>query len=187
MKQNQLQTGLVDASAAGWIPPTTTFASPPTAATGSVYVFTDALFPGAAVGGGSSLSTCRWSGSAWVSTGGQAARGFGASFDGGGVALSSGLTAYLSVPTGGTITAWTILVDAGTCTIKVWKIAAGTAIPTVSNNINTSGVAISTGTAVHSTTVSDFTTVTVTNGDIVGVHLQAVASATQIYFSVELT
>ncbi len=67
MKQNQLQTGLIDASAADWIPPTTTFASPPTPATGSVYTFTDALITGSSVGGGSSLSICRWSGSAWVS------------------------------------------------------------------------------------------------------------------------
>ncbi len=67
MKANEVQTGFVNASAAGWIPPTTTFASPPGApATGSVYVFTDALTSGANVGGGSSLSICRWSGSTWV-------------------------------------------------------------------------------------------------------------------------
>jgi hypothetical protein len=72
MKQNSLETGFINAGAAGWIPPTTTFASPPgSPATGSVYVFTDALTSGAAVGGGSALSTCRWSGSAWVSAGGS--------------------------------------------------------------------------------------------------------------------
>ncbi len=67
MKQNAVETGLINASAAAWIPPTTTFASPPGApVTGSVYMFTDALTSGANVGGGSSLSICRWSGSAWV-------------------------------------------------------------------------------------------------------------------------
>ncbi len=67
MKENSVQTGLVDATSAAWKPPTTTFASPPgTLYTGSVYVFTDALTSGANVGGGSSLSICRWSGSVWV-------------------------------------------------------------------------------------------------------------------------
>ncbi len=67
MKENQVQTGLVDATSAAWKPPTTTFASPPgTLYTGSIYMFTDALTSGANVGGGSSLSICRWSGSAWV-------------------------------------------------------------------------------------------------------------------------
>ena len=68
VKQNSVESGFINAGAAAWIPPTTTFASAPQSpATGSVYLFTDALTPGAIVGGGSSLSTCRWSGSAWVS------------------------------------------------------------------------------------------------------------------------
>jgi hypothetical protein len=191
MKQNSVESGFLNAASAGWVPPTTTFASPPSSpATGSVYIFTDALFAGAAVGGGSALSTCRWSGSAWVSAGGsgvQLARGFGAAFDGSGAVLTTTLTAYVKVPSGGTITAWSIIVDTGTCTIKVWKKAAGTAIPTVSDNINTSGVAISSGTVVRSTTVSDFTTLAVADGDIIGIHIQAVSSATQINFQIELT
>ncbi len=67
MKQNSVETGLINAAAAAWVPPTTTFASPPgSPVTGSVYVFTDALTSGANVGGGSALSICRWSGSVWV-------------------------------------------------------------------------------------------------------------------------
>jgi len=67
MKQNAVETGLINASSAAWIPPTTTFASPPgSPVTGSVYLFTDAAYAGASSGGGSSLSLCRWSGSAWV-------------------------------------------------------------------------------------------------------------------------
>ena len=68
---NRVENGFVDAHAANWIPPTTSFASPPSSPrTGTVYLFTDALTPGAAVGGGTSLSYCRWSGSAWVAVGG---------------------------------------------------------------------------------------------------------------------
>lgn len=70
-KQNVLQTGLVDAHGANWIPPTSTFASPPSSpATGSVYIFTDASAAGACSAGGSALATCRWSGSAWSALGG---------------------------------------------------------------------------------------------------------------------
>lgn len=76
MKQNSVETGFINAGAAGWIPPTTTFASAPQSpATGSVYLFTDALTPGANVGGGTSVSTCRWSGTAWVSGGGTGPAG----------------------------------------------------------------------------------------------------------------
>ena len=70
-KQNIVQTGSVDAHGANWIPPTSTFASPPSsAATGSVYIFTDASAVGTCSGGGSALATCRWSGSAWSAVGG---------------------------------------------------------------------------------------------------------------------
>jgi hypothetical protein len=70
-KQNVVQTGLVDAHGASWIPPAATFASPPSSpATGSVYIFTDASAVGTCSGGGSALATCRWSGSAWQALGG---------------------------------------------------------------------------------------------------------------------
>ena len=71
-KQNVVQTGIVDAHGASWIPPTSTFASPPSSpATGSVYIFTDAGAVGTCSGGGTSLATCRWSGSAWLAVGGS--------------------------------------------------------------------------------------------------------------------
>src|ERR1035441_5112930 len=70
-KQNVVQTGMVDAHGANWIPPTATFASTPgSPATGSVYIFTDASAVGTCSGGGSALATCRWSGSAWSAVGG---------------------------------------------------------------------------------------------------------------------
>lgn len=70
-KQNVVQTGIVDAHGANWIPPAATFASPPSsAATGSVYIFTDAIAVGTCSGGASALAVCRWSGSAWQALGG---------------------------------------------------------------------------------------------------------------------
>lgn len=83
-----------------------------------------------------------------------------------GSALTTSQVAYVTVPFACTISAYNLLVDSGTVTVKFWKIATGTAIPTVANSISTSGVSISSGTAIHSTTVSDFTTTTVSANDI---------------------
>ena len=77
-RQNVVQTGTVDARGANWLPPSSTFASPPaTPAAGSVYIFTDASAVGTCSGGGASLATCRWSGSAWAAVGGSGGGGGG--------------------------------------------------------------------------------------------------------------
>jgi hypothetical protein len=93
-------------------------------------------------------------------------------------ALTTSSVTYLaSVPFACTISAYNLAIDAGTITVKFWKIATGTAIPTVSNVINTSGVGIATGTAIHSATVSDFTTTAVAANDIMAMAVTAVATA----------
>jgi hypothetical protein len=99
--------------------------------------------------------------------------------DPGGSALASGATTtdYVTVPFGCTISAYNLAIDAGTVTVKFWKIATGTAIPTSSNSISTSGVSISSGTAIHSTTTSDFTTTTVTANDIMAMNVSTVSTA----------
>lgn len=108
--------------------------------------------------------------------------------DGGGSAVTTGkVKGFTTVRQAGTITAWNIAVDTGTCTVKVWKIATGTAVPTIANVINTSGVAISTGTYVRSTTTSDFTTTTVAANDILGYDITATSGATEITFGLEIT
>jgi hypothetical protein len=112
----------------------------------------------------------------------------GCTIDGGGSAISTGKAkGFATFPVAGTITGWSIAVDTGTATVKVWKKATGTAVPTVSDNINTSGVAISTGTYVHSNTVSDFTTTTVSAGDIFAFNVSAVSGATELTFQLEIT
>jgi hypothetical protein len=107
-------------------------------------------------------------------------RAIGVVFDGAGSALSSGKTIYFTVPFACTINSWNLTADTGTATIKFWKVATGTAIPTSANSINTSGVSLASGTAIHSTTLSDFTSTAVTANDIFGVNLFAVASATTV-------
>jgi len=100
----------------------------------------------------------------------------------GGAALTAGANDvdYVTVPFACTIAGYNLLVDAGTVTVKFWKIATGTAIPTSSNSISTSGVSISSGTAIHSTTTSDFTSTTVTANDIMAMKVTAVATAAYV-------
>lgn len=105
-----------------------------------------------------------------------------------GDALSTGnTTTPYTFTFAGTITGYSISADAGTATVKFWKKAAGTAIPTVSDSISTSGVSLSSGTHIGSSTVSDFTTTTVTKGDMVTVALTAVDTATKITVTLEVT
>lgn len=109
------------------------------------------------------------------------------STDPGAPVLAAGITKYTPVPFGCTIKAWTILISpADTATFTTWKIGTGTALPTVANTISTSGVSISSGTALRSPTVTDFTTTTVSANDIIGIHLNAVGgTATFASFMVQ--
>lgn len=85
-----------------------------------------------------------------------------------------------------TIVGFSILTDAGTATVKTWRVATGgTAIPTVANTISTSGVAISTGTALYSTTVTDWTSTAIAANDLLAFNLSSVATAKQITFQVD--
>ncbi len=105
-------------------------------------------------------------------------RGFGASFDGAGSALTtSNATTYFTIPYACTISAFNIVVDSGTITFDVWKIATGTVHPTIANTITASALpALSTGTAIHSTTLTGWTT-SVSANDIFAVVINTVATA----------
>ncbi len=141
------------------------------------------------VGGGSTLVVCWSNGVIWQAFGiggGSSTTGLRSLvfvFDGSGAALSTGKTGYLRIPVACTISDWSIgSTTAETVTVKTWKIAAGTALPTVSNSISTSGVSLSTGTAVRSTTLSDFTTTAVSAGDWVAANLTAVTASQYVVF-----
>ena len=111
----------------------------------------------------------------------------GFSTDGAGSAIPTGKVAgYVTVPFAATIVGYSIMADTGTCTIKTWKKASGTAVPTVSDNISTSGVSLSTGTTVTSTTTSDFTTTAIAAGDILAFNITSLASATELTFQLKL-
>lgn len=116
-----------------------------------------------------------------TSTGGgttnQNIRTIGASFSGSGSALTTGTVGYITVPFACTIAGYNIQgADAGTVSFDVWKIATGTANPTVTNTILTGGyLQLSTGTAVHSTSTSLFTSTTSSANDIYGFEIEAVS------------
>jgi hypothetical protein len=113
-------------------------------------------------------------------------RSIGAAFGvKGGAPLSTGQVIYVSVPFACTIAGWTMMLDSGTGTIDVWKIATGTAVPTVTNTITASATpAISTGTALHSTTLTGWTTSVAAN-DLFGFNISAVSSATTATLQME--
>jgi hypothetical protein len=100
----------------------------------------------------------------------------------GGTALVAGssTTDYITVPFACTINAYDLSIDAGTITVKFWKVGTGTAIPTSGNSISTSGVSISSGTHIHSTTLSDFTTTAVTAFDVMALNVSTTATAAYI-------
>lgn len=126
----------------------------------------------------------------WTSPGAITAnnkiRDFGTTFgDTGGSALTLGSVVYFTVPYACTISAWNMALDAGTATIDIWKIATGTAVPTVSNTITASALpAIASGTALHSTTLTSWTT-SVSANDIFGFQLKTVATAKFVSIDVE--
>ena len=101
----------------------------------------------------------------------------------GGTGLTAGTVFYGVASAACTITGWKIQADNGTATIKVWKIASGSTNPTSANSINTSGVSLSSGNFVSSSTLTDFTTTTVSSGDLFGFDLFAVSGATQVIFT----
>lgn len=103
---------------------------------------------------------------------------------------SAGLTAgtteasydlMANVPFGCTIKSYALsLAPSGTVTVKFWRVNGGTAIPTSGNSINTSGVSISSGTAVTSSTLSDFTSTAIASGDRLVMDITAVTTATMV-------
>ena len=113
----------------------------------------------------------------------------GTTADGGGSAVTTGVKGYLVVPYTGYITGWSIVSDGAspTCTWDVWKIASGTALPTVSNTITAAAKPdLSTGNVVRSTAVSTWGTGTnLTAGDIVGFNVDAATVGTRMTLTLE--
>tara|TARA_R110000868_G_scaffold96848_6_gene266367 strand:+ start:715 stop:2127 length:1413 start_codon:yes stop_codon:yes gene_type:complete len=106
-------------------------------------------------------------------------------FDGQGSVVLVNTRTYFRIVNAGTITGWSIVAEgiSPTCTIDIWKIASGTALPTVANTITASAKpALSTGNAVKSTTLTGWTTAIAVD-DILCVNVDACSAATKIQFT----
>jgi hypothetical protein len=94
---------------------------------------------------------------------------------------------YFTCPFNGTIINWSFAVDTGTATVKTWKVTGGSAAPTSANSISTAGVSLSSGTAIRSTTLTDFTNTSITAGDIFAFELTAFSGCTEITFQLGIS
>ena len=111
------------------------------------------------------------------------------SWDGQGAGVTTGNTRFFTAPYAMTITGWNISAvgTSPTCTIDIWKIATGTALPTVSNTIMGTKPALSSGNAVRSSTMTGWTTLAIAAGDILGFNIDASANGTVINFELEVS
>jgi hypothetical protein len=99
-------------------------------------------------------------------------------FDGGGAEVPLNATRYLHVPFACTITAVSILADTGTLTVQFWKTASGTASPQNTDTISTSGISLSTGTALLTTTLTDFSTTAIATDDFLAASITSITGTT---------
>lgn len=124
--------------------------------------------------------------------GGSSAGYFGANFDGQGTPVLINATSYFRMPRAGTITAWSVVGD-GTypsCSLDVWKVADGAAIPTSANSI-ISGKAnrpfiSGSRNALRYTSLPTWTTTFAAN-DLFAVTIVSSSTATKINFTMECT
>jgi len=108
-------------------------------------------------------------------------------FDGGGGVIVNNSITYARVPSACTVTGWSVVVDTGTITIDVFKIAnsVGGALPTASIT-GSATPAISSGNQTYSTTLTGWTT-SVAALDVIAFKVTAVASATKASIAVLCT
>ena len=112
-------------------------------------------------------------------------RAFGYSFDGGGSSLSAGRTGYVTVPFACAISAWSLIEDAGSATVDVWKTAVGGGLPTSVQSITgTAPPSIAGGNTARGTSLSGWNT-TVNANDVLGFNLKAVSGASYVNLIVE--
>jgi hypothetical protein len=110
-------------------------------------------------------------------------------FDGQGSVVLVGTKTYFRMKSAGTFSAWSIIAEgtSPTCTIDIWKVASGTALPTVANTIIGAGTkpALATGNAIRSTTFTSWTTTSWSANDIICVNVDLCTAGTKIIFQWE--
>jgi hypothetical protein len=112
----------------------------------------------------------------------------GITVDGGGSAITTGAKGYVTVPFAGTISAWYLTGDqSGSIVFDVWKIATGSALPTVTNTITASAKpTLSSAAAGNSSTLTGWTT-SVSAGDIIGFNVDSITTLTKATLVLKVT
>lgn len=110
--------------------------------------------------------------------------------DGGGLTITTGIKGYLEIPFACTISAWTLLADqSGAIKIDVWKDTYGNFPPDNSDSI-TNGhepEITASGSKAQDTDLSDWTTVSVTAGDILGFNVDSVTSHQRVTLALKVS
>lgn len=114
----------------------------------------------------------------------------GVTIDGGGSAIAAGQKGYFWCPFGGTISAWTITGDvSGAIKIDVWKDVYANGLPTNADSIcngHEPEIAAS-GTVAQDTDLADWTTQTITAGDVFGFYVDSCATITRATLVLKVT
>jgi hypothetical protein len=116
-----------------------------------------------------------------------AAATFGLTIDGGGVAVTTGVKGYISVPFACTITGWDVVADqAGSITIEVAKKAGGVPNTTTDTISGGSPIALSSAQIVQNGLVSGWTTA-VAAGDVIGFNVVSATTVTRVTATIRMT
>jgi hypothetical protein len=110
-------------------------------------------------------------------------------FDGGGAEITVGKIAYLRIPVACTLTAWRILADqVGSITLGVWKDTYANYPPTSGDSItNGHDPAISADDSAEDTNLSDWSSVSVSAGDIIAVSVDVIDTITWAALCIDAT
>jgi len=122
-------------------------------------------------------------------SGGVGAGIVGITIDGAGSEITAGLKGFVRVPYSGTLTSWTLLADqSGDIKIDVWKCVYADAPPTDADSItNGHEPELSGAEKGEDTDLSDWTSVAVTAGDVIGFSVDSVTALTRVVLEIEIT
>lgn len=111
----------------------------------------------------------------------------GITIDGGGVAITTGVKGYVSVPFNCTIVGWTLLADqSGSMVVDVWKDTYAAYPPTVADTITGADKpTISAATKGQNQTVTLWTRV-IAAGDVIGFNVDSCATITRAHLIIRV-
>jgi hypothetical protein len=122
-----------------------------------------------------------WDGGAWVVARGTVSTPLGLVFEGGGVALTTGIKGDLYVPFACTITAVTLLADqSGSVVVDIWKDTYGNYPPTVADTITASAKPTLSGAAKSQDTTLTGWTTAIASGATLRFNIDSVATITRL-------